>query len=210
MRPFEAKRTEEWTLPLEGTRALRARTADSAIRVTGAAVDQIRVVAVKRARAATEAEAQAFLDQITVERQRDGERWLVEANWPEPRPHHVESVGCSFEIQVPHGFNLEARTSNGSIEATGVGEAFLRTSNGRITAREIGRRLAAETSNGAIQLEGCGGPVELKTANGRVEARHAQGEVKITTSNGAVQIESCAGPVEVTTENARIELRDTP
>src|SRR5207249_2883715 len=108
MKPFEAKRTEEWTLPSEGTSALRARTADSAIRVTGAVVDQIRVVAMKRARAATEAEAQAFLDQITVERQRDGERWLVEANWPEPRPRHVESVGCSFEIQVPHGFNLEA------------------------------------------------------------------------------------------------------
>lgn len=153
MRPFEAKQTEEWTLPAEGTSALRVRTADSAIRVAGAPVEQIRVVAVKRARGATEAEAHAFLELITVDRRRDGERWIVEAHWPETRPHHVESVGVSFDIQVPHSFTLEARTSNGSVEATGIGEALLRTSNGRITAREIGRGVQAETSNGAVHVE---------------------------------------------------------
>ena len=197
MKPTEAKRVEEWTLPVEGTTSLRARTADSAIRVVGAPVDQIRLVASMKARAGTEAEALAFLDRIEVQRQRDGDRWLVEAIWPEPRTHHVDSVSVSLDLQVPHDFNLEARSSNGSVEAEGVGEAFLRTSNGRIAARNIGRRAAAETSNGAIHLEGCRGPVELKTANGRVEARNIEGEVKIHTSNGAIHMESCAGPAEL-------------
>src|SRR6266851_2136662 len=155
MKPIEAKQTEEWALPIEGTTALRARTADSAIRVVGAPVEQIRIVAIKRARAATESAAQAFLEQIRVDRRRDGECWIVEATWPEPRPHQVESVGVSFDIEVPRGFNLEARSSNGAIEAIGIGEARLRTSNGRITAREVGQRLDAESSNGAIHVDGC-------------------------------------------------------
>src|ERR1700730_17184919 len=120
MKPFEAKRTEEWELPIDGANALRVRTADSAIRVAGAPVEQIRIVATKRARSATEGVAQAFLDQMNVERRRDGECWIVEATWPEPRPHHVESVGVSFDIEVPRGFHLEARSSNGAIEAAGV------------------------------------------------------------------------------------------
>jgi DUF4097 and DUF4098 domain-containing protein YvlB len=210
MKPIEAKRTEEWSLPTQGTSGVRARTADSAIRVTAAAGDQIRVVALMKARAATEAEAVAFLDRIEVQRQRDGDRWLIEATWPEPRSYHVEGVSVSLELQAPPEFALEARSSNGSVEAEGVGEAFLRTSNGRIAARNIGRRVAAETSNGAVHVEGCSGPVELKTANGRVEARAVQGEVKIHTSNGAIHVEACAGPVQLKTENARIEVRDTP
>ena len=207
MKPFEAKRTEEWALPIDGASALRVRTADSAIRVVGAPVEQIQIVAAKRARAATDAEAQAFLDQIRVDRRRDGDYWIVEAAWPEPRAHQVESVSVSFDIQVPTGFNLEARSSNGAIEASGVGEARLRTSNGRITAREIQRHLEAESSNGAIHADGCGGPVHLKTANGRIEVREAAGEAKLFTSNGAIHAEACAGPVEAKTENARIEVR---
>ena len=209
MKPFEARVTEQWSLPVDDVRTLCVSTSDSAIRVAGAAIDQIHVHAIKTVRAATEAAARAFLEQMKVERRREGERWVIEATWPSPRPHGVESAGVAFEIQAPHGIHLEAKSSNGAIEATGINQARLRTSNGQITAREIAASLEARTSNGAVRVEGCAGPVDAKTENGRIEVRRAESEVRAITSNGAIQVESCAGPVELKTENGRIEVLQT-
>jgi hypothetical protein len=207
MKPFEAKVTEQWVLPADGARALRVSTADSSIRVAGGETEQILVHATKTARAATEAAARAFLDEMQVERRRDGDLWIVEATWPKPRPREIESAGVSFDIQVPRSLFLEGSSSNGSIEAAGVARALLHTSNGQITAREIAESLEARTSNGAVCVEGCMGPVQAKTENGRIEIRRAQGQVMARTSNGAVHVEECAGPLEAKTENGRVEIR---
>jgi DUF4097 and DUF4098 domain-containing protein YvlB len=207
MKPFEAKATEQWSLPVDEVRALRVTTSDSSIRVTGGETDQIHVQSTKTARATTEAAAQAFLDEIQVERRRDGDLWIIEAVWPKPRPREIESAGVSFDIQMPRRLFLEASSSNGAIEATDVARALLRTSNGQINAREIAESLEARTSNGAVHVEGCGGPVQVTTDNGRIEIRRAQNQVTARTSNGAVHVEECAGPLEAKTENGRVEIR---
>jgi DUF4097 and DUF4098 domain-containing protein YvlB len=210
MHPFELKTTDQYSLPADEIRALAVTTADSAIRVAADDTNEIQIQAVKRVRAESEAAARAFLDVMTVERRREGDRWIVEATWPQPRPHGVESAGISFDIRTPSGVALEAESRNGAIEATGVAEARLQTSNGQITARQIGASIDARTSNGAVRVDGCAGPVEARTENGRIEVRQARSEVRATTCNGAIQIEECAGPVEVKTVNARIELRNVP
>jgi DUF4097 and DUF4098 domain-containing protein YvlB len=210
MKPFEAKISEDWSLPLEGAAGLRVRTADSAIRVVGSETDEIQIHATKTARANTESAARAFLDEMKVERRRDGDLWIIEAVWPQPRPRDVEGAGISLEIRVPRGLSLEASSSNGSVEASGVARALLRTSNGSITARDVEESLQLHTSNGAVRVERCAGPVEAKTENGRVEIRRAQGSVTARTSNGAIQVEECAGPVEAKTENARVEVAQSP
>lgn len=207
MKRIELKATEDMSLPLGGVKALRASTADCTLRVVGSETDEIRVHAVKTVRAATEAAARAFLEQMTVERRRDGDRWIVEAIWPKPRPHDVESAGISLDIQVPRSIDLEALTSNGSVEASGVAHARLGTRNGQIATREIAAALQARTRNGAVHVEDCAGPVEVQTEHGRIEVRRAQSEVTARTSNGSIHLEECAGVVEVKTENARIEIR---
>jgi hypothetical protein len=55
MNPFEAKASDQWTLPREGASDLQVRTPNGAIRVGGAGGDRINVVAVKRVRARSEA-----------------------------------------------------------------------------------------------------------------------------------------------------------
>src|SRR5262249_18599487 len=152
MQPFKATASEEYTLPREGATELSVRTSNGAIQVTAAEGDTLRIHAVKEVRASTQEAADAFLPLMQIERRRDGGRWVVEATWPEPRAHHVESPHVGFEIQVPREMRLEARSSNGRIEAAGVVEARLRTSNGEIRARDVAERLEAHTSNGALRV----------------------------------------------------------
>jgi DUF4097 and DUF4098 domain-containing protein YvlB len=211
MEPFKAKTSEDLTLSREGASELSVRTSNGAVQVTAAEGDQLQIHAVKQVRSATQAEAEAFLPLMQIDRRRDGDRWVIEATWPEPRAHHVESPSVSFEIQVPRAMRLEARSSNGRIEATGVAEARLRTSNGEIRARDLVERLEAHTSNGAIRIEGCGGPVDAKSDNGRVEVHGARSPVKAHTSNGAIDVEVApatpAAQVELGTSNGAIDLR---
>src|SRR4051794_34945132 len=128
--------TEEWTLPHEAASALELRTQGGNIRVQGASVDELQVRAVKTARGGSEANARAFLEQMIVERRRDGDRWVVEAQWPQPRPHDIEEAHVNFEIQVPRGMRLEAESRGGNVEASGVGETRLHTGGGNIEAGE--------------------------------------------------------------------------
>jgi DUF4097 and DUF4098 domain-containing protein YvlB len=211
MEPVKAKAIEDLALPREGASELSVKTSNGAVQVTAGEGDQLQVHAVKEVRSATQAAAEAFLSLMQIERRRDGDRWVIEAAWPEPRAHHVESPSVSFEIQVPREMRLEARSSNGRIEATGVTEAHLRTSNGEIRARDLLDRLEAHTSNGAIRIEACSGPIDAKSDNGRVEVHGARSPVKAHTSNGAIDVEVAAAhpaaQVELGTSNGAIDLR---
>jgi DUF4097 and DUF4098 domain-containing protein YvlB len=211
MQPFKAKASEELTLPREGATELSVRTSNGAIQVTAAEGDDLRIHAVKEVRASTQAAAEAFLPLMQVEQRRDGDRWVVEATWPEARAHGVESPQVSFEIQAPRAMRLEARSSNGRIEAVGVAQAHLRTSNGEIRARDLAERLEAHTSNGAIRVEACAGPIETKSDNGRIEIRGARSPARAHTSNGAIDVEVApedrAPQVELGTSNGAIDLR---
>src|SRR3954469_9298433 len=128
--------TEEWTLPREAASVLELRTQGGNIRVTGAAVDELHVRAVKTARGRSEADARAFLERMQVERRREGDRWVVEAGWPAPRPRDIEEAHVNLEIQVPRGMRLEAESRGGNVEASGVGETRLHTGGGNIEAGE--------------------------------------------------------------------------
>jgi hypothetical protein len=224
----ERTRTEEWTLSREGASDLRLRSAAGNVRVMAGDGERIRVTAVKKVRAAEEARASAFLERMRVDRRRDGDRWLVETSWPEPRAHDVESPRVNFEIRLPRSMRVEAQTGGGNMEATGIQEAHLRTNGGNIdatgihgarlhtnggnvSARDIRGRLDAYTGGGNIRVDGCEGPVAANTGGGNIEIRPAHSPVKATTGGGNIDVEVAraggAVQVELGTGAGNIELR---
>jgi putative adhesin len=198
---------EEWTLPREGASGLELRTQGGNIRVVGAAVEQLQVRALKKARGDSDADARAFLELMRVERRRDGDRWVVEASWPEPRPRHIEEANVSFEIQVPHGMRLDAESRGGNVEVSGVGETRLHTGGGNIQARDIGGALDVHTGGGNLQVDACTGPIDLETGGGNIEIHQAQHAVKAHTGGGNIQVEGRAGPVDAHTGGGNIGIR---
>jgi hypothetical protein len=212
----EAKGTETRSLARGGVRSLRVETRNGAVRVAGAAAsvgDQLVIQATKRVRAGERRQAEAFLRQVTIRSQRQGDRWTVAARWPDPLPQQIQSVGVSLDLRIPRGMELEAVTRNGPIEASEVGPCRLRTSNGPIQARHVSGGVNAETSNGPIYTEACAGPVVASTSNGPIRIREAGDSVKASTSNGPVGVGVTdargavqAVQIEVQTSSAPIDV----
>lgn len=81
------------------------------------------------------------------------------------------------------------------------------TRGGRIRVREIGGRVAAETSGGSIELVRADGPALLATSGGSISAEDVGGEVRARTSGGRIEIGGVAGDAELRTSGGRIECR---
>src|SRR5690606_19532802 len=121
------------------------------------------------------------------ERQADGSL-LIRVEWPEDGRKGNE--GAHLEIDLPAGAatSIQAKTSNGRIELTGLQTpegARLKSSNGAIVVRGHTGDINADTSNGAVTIEGATGAVEAHSSNGRIEISQAPGAGSITanTSN---------------------------
>ncbi len=204
-----ATATEEWTLPREEASGLALRTQGGNIR--------------------SDAEARAFLEEMRVERRREGDRWVVEAHWPQPRPRGIDGAYINFEIQVPQGMRLEAESRGGNLEVSGVGQPHLHTGGGNIRVmassgpfeldtgggnielHQAQHAVRAHTGGGNIQVEGDAGPVDAHTGSGNIAIRRAESPVKAVTGAGNVAVEiprvSGAAEVEMGTGAGNLELR---
>ena len=67
---------------------------------------------------------------------------------------------------------------------------------------------SVRTSNGAIQIEGVQGNMELKTSNGRIEAKHVKGNLTANTSNGRIKMSDIQGIVKAESSNGSIEMTE--
>jgi hypothetical protein len=104
---------------------------------------------------------------------------------------------------------VDAATSNGLITAEEIGgKARLKTSNGAIKADAIKSELIATTSNGGIEATDINGNAELRTSNGKIEVRGIKGKVDAFTSNGQIRAENVDGDLVGRTSNSRIEIQN--
>jgi hypothetical protein len=201
--------TGEWTLPRDGASTLELYTRAGSIQVVGAAVEHLQVRALKQARGDSDADARAFLGQMKIERRREGDRWVVEASWPEPRPRHIKEANVSFEVQVPHGMRLEGESRGGHMEVRGLREARLHTAGGSIEAREVGGALEVHTGGGDLQVEACSGPIKLETGGGNIAVHQAQGAVDAHTGGGKIEIRQAESSVKAATGAGDVQVEVT-
>ena len=99
-----------------------------------------------------------------------------------------------FEIEVPAGVRLVARSVNGDIDATGLaGDVVAHTVNGDIGVSTTGA-VSANTVNGSIDAAFSGGSVrddlEFETVNGRIVLEISgdiNADVRASTVNGGLE-----------------------
>ena len=101
--------------------------------------------------------------------------------------------GCNdgrFEITVPVGARVSARSYSGSVSVKGVhGDLETRTQSADVEIRDAGR----------IDVESLSGDVTIQTVNG---------ETLIHTVSGDIQLGAARGDVEIETVSGDIDLRD--
>ena len=99
--------------------------------------------------------------------------------------------GCNdghFEITVPVGARVSARSWSGSVSVKGVhGDLETRTQSADVDLRDVGR----------IDVESLSGDVSIQVVNGESMIHTVSGEVQLGAARGDVEIETVSGDIDL-------------
>lgn len=97
------------------------------------------------------------------------------------------SSDAKFDVEVPPGVRVSARTQSGDIEIRGThGEVEAHTQNGDIIIDGVTTRLDVNTFSGDVDVENVSGDVEISTINGDIKASDLRGDVDVTAVSGDI------------------------
>jgi len=161
---------------------------------------------------------------ITFEQQ--GNDVYVESDFEHSWDRWFSSYDVQWNIRVPAHYNVEVKTSGGSIDLADLGgrvdahtsggwiktghlsgPATLKTSGGSITVGGSKQNVVAKTSGGSITVGDASGSVEAKTSGGSITITRADGDVEARTSGGSIRIDDATGAVNASTSGGSISAR---
>ena len=176
---------------------------------------EIQVKAIKRVRSLREKQAEERLKVIKIEVTPSEDTLTIRTVWPKRRRGFRFFIGgrsasVHYQLKLPRRLNVDARTSNGRLNASGLeGDQLFRSTNGRIEVQEVSGTLEAKTTNGRINVTGASGRVNLLTTNGTIRANNLKGSIRAKTTNGSIRASFQDSPedeVNLGTTNGSIRL----
>jgi hypothetical protein len=154
----------------------------------------------------------------------EGNDVVVESDFDYSWDRWFREYDVQWNIRVPAHYNLDVKTSGGSIDLSDVGghvdahtsggwiktgnlggPATLKTSGGSITVNGVRGEVIAHTSGGSITVGDAAGPVDARTSGGSIRITRADGDVVAHTSGGSINIEDVAGALNATTSGGSIQ-----
>ena len=100
--------------------------------------------------------------------------------------------GCNdgrFEITVPAGVRVSARSWSGSVSVKGVhGDLETRTQSADVEIRDAGR-IDVESLSGDVTIQGVNGESMIHTVSGDITLGAARGDVEIETVSGDIDLQ---------------------
>jgi len=129
---------------------------------------------------------------------------VLSTEWPDGR--RLGGEGCSFAVTTPPLSGVTVRTTNGSVEVSGMGgPADLGTTNGKVVLKDHAGDARLDTSNGSIHAEGVAGSLVADTTNGALRVSGVAGPITAKTSNGSMTFAlgpGFRGPLEARSSTA--------
>ncbi len=183
-------------------------SAVGAVRVRGADIREIRYTAVKRLRAANEAEARERLAPARVSLARQGGGSVAVSL------RRAACRNCSFRADLQIDAPAATRrivlvTEEGPIEVRAIeGDVEAETTGGRIALDSIGGEARVLTAGGDIALGSIGGDVRGETAGGSIGLRRARGGAALNTSGGSIRVGRIDGVLRADTLGGGIEVEE--
>lgn len=190
---------------------IEVRTDNGEISVSAIQDTVISANITKRCRGKDKADAEKYINNVVVEETIIGNRLSLTTEMPDVS---TRNYGCDFSVTAKESIYLDLNTSNGKVTISGMksganvstsngalnlsntnGKTVLKTSNGKIIIQAHSRSMKAQTSNGQIECDIAGMPIndscELRTSNGKVilslPSNIAAG-FEASTSNGQVTL----------------------
>jgi len=156
----------------------------------------------------------------------EGNDVVVESDFDHSWDRWFREYDVRWNIRVPAHYNIDVKTSGGSIDLADLGgkvdahtsggwiktgriagPANLKTSGGSITVNGARGDVVAHTSGGSITIGETAGPVEAKTSGGSITISRTEGDVLAHTSGGNIRIEDASGAVSASTSGGSINAR---
>lgn len=171
-----AEAHDEWrrSYPVTMGASFEIRNTNGRIRVEAGGKDTIEVVATRRVKAPTEAQARTTLAEFEIEEKKSGSHIKLEARSQAFSFMVNRSKSVDYTVRAPSWVNITLDSTNGEIEVVGVGGM-----------------LHAESTNGDIRATSLEGGANVETTNGNVHldfARLSDGGLKSSTTNGDITV----------------------
>jgi DUF4097 and DUF4098 domain-containing protein YvlB len=201
---FAADKTFEKKFSVDPGGTLTVDTDMGTIVVNGT---DVREVTVRAAMSGTESQlkdfdfnAEADSRGVTVRGQRYNDWWL-DLSWL-----FGGDVRIKYEIQVPHDYHVELRTSGGMLDLQNLkGTIRGHTSGGRLRLKSVAGDIDLHTSGGGIQAEKISGVAQLRTSGGTVTVDDTDADLNVRTSGGSIRLRNIQGKVDARTSGGSID-----
>jgi hypothetical protein len=116
-------------------------------------------------------------------------------------------------VETPTNLTLDARVSDGSVEARGLtGEFQVQSSDGSVNLEDVHGNIHASTSDGSVGIHHSSGQVEARSSDGSVDVEGKYDKVTMRTSDGSLKLSLAEGsqlsqPSEVASSDGGVSIR---
>jgi hypothetical protein len=144
---------------------------------------------------------QAWLDGLTVDQQRSGDRLTITPH--ADRSSNWSWFGSSYayidvRVRVPEKMAVDLKGSSSDADISGVAALAFDTSSGDLRVRHIAGPLTIEVSSGDVVGEDIGSVDIRRTSSGDMNLRDVKGDIKVGhAGSGDLQFSHVGGNVDV-------------
>jgi DUF4097 and DUF4098 domain-containing protein YvlB len=171
-----AEAQDEWrrSYPVTAGASFEIRNTNGRIRVQAGGKDTIDVIAIRRVKAPTEAQAKATLADFEIEEKKTGSHIRLESRNQAFSFMVNRSKQVDYTVTAPSWVNLRLDSTNGEIEVVGAGgQLHAESTNGDIKATALEGAATVETTNGDVHLE------FVKLAEGGLRSSTTNGDITV-------------------------------
>ena len=123
-----------------------------------------------------------------------------------------KAVSISYDITVPAGTTVAARSGSGNVRVSGVNNAVKATSgSGDVEVAEIGGTVDANSGSGNVTVKGARQAASLSSGSGNIVAiLTGKGDVKASTGSGDIKITGAHGLLTANSGSGSVGVEGTP
>jgi hypothetical protein len=170
---------------------------------------------IRRVRTSISGKAKRIMEDFKLDFRQEGNTVYISGEYEKDGFHRFwdelfgRNLHVKYLVSVPEKFNLDLRTSGGSISIEGVeGQIQSRTSGGSLHFDRVKGPILAKTSGGSIKLSSGVGKAELRTSGGSITVGEVEGDIIANTSGGSIKIGRAKGEVDAYTSGGGIRVEE--
>lgn len=197
---FRAEAVDERThaIPLGPNGSLELKNVSGTIECLAGSGPDVSVEVRRRARGRTDADARLGLEEVQVEIDRQGERAVLAASYPQQRRNAPYSVDVGYVVTAPPGTRLTINSVSGDVTVRGIkGDMAVASVSGSVTVTGAARVAVAKSVSGDVTV------LDTST-DGGVTAGSVSGDVRLDAVRAArIDAQTVSGSVVARNATAR-------